>query len=515
MSLFSRFLKAFQGRGEPQEKEPPKKPPFQQYQRPHLPEKPTPERPVVPVSVDAETRSREIVLEARDEAFRIKHAAEEEARKIRTESIQIETRLAQKEENLDKRMTSLEVRERENLQKTGELSQKLLDIEKIKEEQIARLERAARLTTEEAKTLIMQATETKLKEEMAKRIREIEAETKSVADEKAKEILVNAMMKAATDYVAECTVSTVKLPDEEIKGRIIGKEGRNIRTLEQETGVDVDFDETPGEIRLSSFDPVRREIAKVSLERLIVDGRIQPARIEEIVRRTKTDIEKIMHEEGEKLCHAVGVYNLPIDKVNLLGRYKYRFSYGQNMIAHTLEETRLGVALATEVKANINIVRLGCLLHDIGKVITEEEGTHVELGVDLLKKNHMPPEVVACVQEHHEDKPFSSIESMIVYIADAISGSRPGARYEDYEKYVQRMEKLESIAKEFQGVKEAWVFQAGREMRVLVDPEKVDDAASYKIAQDVKNRIQSEIKDFPGQIKVTVIRELRAIETVK
>jgi ribonuclease Y len=323
------------------------------------------------------------------------------------------------------------------------------------------------------------------------------------------------MLHGVTDYVPEYTVSTIKLPDEEMKGRIIGKEGRNIRALELSTGVDIDLDETPGEIRLSSFDPVRREIARVALEKLIADGRIQPARIEEIVARTKKDIEKIMFEEGEKLCHAVGVYNMPVDLVIILGRYKYRFSYGQNLIAHTLEETKIGVKLAHEVNADVNIVRLGCLLHDIGKVVTEEEGSHVKLGADLLRKYGMPEAVIACLEEHHGDKPFSSIESTLIYVADAISGSRPGARYEDYEEYVKRLKDLELLAKSFKGVEDAYAFQAGREVRVIVNPEQVDDATAITISHDLKNKIEDQIKNYPGQIKVTVIRELRATDTAK
>jgi ribonuclease Y len=303
-------------------------------------------------------------------------------------------------------------------------------------------------------------------------------------------------------------VSLVKIKDEDVKGRIIGREGRNIRTFEKVTGVEVDLDEE-GVIRLSCFDPVRREIARVALEKLIADGRIQPVRIEEIVARTKQDINRIIHHEGEQLCHRVKVFNLPVEISDVLGRFKYRFSYGQNMIQHTLEETRIGLKLAYEVGADPNIVRLGCLLHDIGKVIDEEEGTHVEVGVEFLKKHRIPQAVINCVAEHHEDKPFSSIESVLVYIADAISGSRPGARYEDHDEYVRRLEQLETIAKNFEGVKEVFAMQAGREVRVVVDPDNLSDDRSVKLASDIRDKIQSEIKNFPGQIKITVIREKR------
>jgi len=458
--------------------------------------------PAPKIAPAVETHAQEIILEAKDEALRIKREAQDEANKLR-----------QREEEIAKREGALEEKEKYLASKDQDLQAKFSEIDKIKQEQVAKLERAAGLTRDEAKNLILTALEDRLKEDVAKRIKEAETRAREESDKKAKEILIDAMRHGAIDYVAEYSVSTVKLSDEEMKGRIIGKEGRNIRALETATGVDFDLDEE-GIIRLSSFDSIRREIAKIALEKLMVDGRIQPGRIEEIVEHTKKDLEKVMFEEGEKLCHAVGVFNLPADKVSLLGRFKYRFSYGQNMITHTLEETKIGVALASELKANVNIVRLGCLLHDIGKVITDEEGTHVSLAVDLLKKNGMPQEVIACVEEHHEDKPFSSIESMIVYLADAVSGARPGARYEDYEEYLKRLSDLENIAKANEGVKECYAFQAGREVRVIVDPGKVDDNAATILAQKIKDEIEKKLT-YPGQVKVTVIRELRVTETAQ
>lgn len=425
----------------------------------------------------------------------------------------VSEKIRSKEEELARKSGALEEKEKYLTAKEEELKKRLEEIDKIKQEQVAKLERAAGLTRDEAKNLILTALEERLKEDIAKRIKEEETAAAEEADKKAKEILVEAMRRGAIDWVAEYTVSTVKLADEEMKGRIIGKEGRNIRSFEMATGVDVDLDEE-GVIRLSSFDSVRREVARVALERLIADGRIQPGRIEEIVERTKKDIEKIMFEEGEKLAHTVGVYNLPADKLALLGRFKYRFSYGQNMITHTLEETKIGIALANELKANVNVVRLGCLLHDIGKVITDEEGTHVSLAVDILRKNGIPQPVIACVEEHHEDKPFSSIESMIVYLADAVSGARPGARYEDYEEYLKRLSDLENIAKGKEGVREAYAFQAGREIRVIVDPGQLDDAAATILAQKIKEEIEKKLT-YPGQVKVTVIRELRVTETAQ
>ncbi|MBI4065278.1 ribonuclease Y [Candidatus Gottesmanbacteria bacterium] len=447
----------------------------------------------------AEAQAKEIVLEARDEAIRIRKEIEEESRR--------------KIEQVERREQSLGERDRRLLEIENVTQKNKEEIEKIKLEQLSKLERVANLTRDEAKDLIMSAVTDKLKEEIAKEIRQAQEKARDESEEKAREILVDSMRHGATDYVAEYTVSIVKVTDEEMKGRIIGKEGRNIRAFETATGVDVDLDED-GVIRLSCFDPVRREIARVALERLLRDGRVQPGRIEEVVELVKKELEKIMFEEGQKLCHGVGVYNLPTPIVALLGHFKYRFSYGQNMIAHTLEETKIGVALAQEVGADVNVVRLGCLLHDIGKVITDQEGSHVELGVQFLKKYGIPQKVTDSVAQHHEDTPFSSLESVLVYIADAISGSRPGARYENYEEYVKRLKSLEAIAKAKDGVKETFAFQAGRELRVIVDPGRVDDASATIMASQVKEEIEKKLT-YPGQIKITVIRELRATEIAK
>ena len=299
-----------------------------------------------------------------------------------------------------------------------------------------------------------------------------------------------------------------------MKGRIIGREGRNIRAYETATGVSVDLDETPGQLRISCFDPVRREIARLSLERLIADGRIQPVKIEEVVAKTTKDIEKIMLEAGQNLCHQIGVYNLPPELIALIGRFKYRFSYGQNMIEHTLEETKMGVYMATELKLDVNIVKLGCLLHDIGKVATEEEGSHVQLGVDIARKYHLPEKVVACIAEHHEDVPFSSLESTVCYLADAMSGARPGARVEDYAAYVKRLTDLEAAALSFEGVEKVFALSAGREVRVIVSPEAVNDNQAAKLAHDIAGKIEKE-QVYPGTVKVTVIRELRTSEIAK
>lgn len=479
------------------------------------PNKPSVDEPSLQKALfEAQTQAREIVFSAKEDAIRIKTQAEDEARKLRSELIELERRLASKEESLDQKLKILEQKETKLMSDSKSLEESKSELEKIKADQLSKLQKIASLSLEEAKEKILAAVEEKSRNEAGRIAKAIIDEAKIDASKKAQEIIVSEMLHGATDYVAEYTVSSVTVPNEEVKGRIIGKEGRNIRSFEQATGVDVELDEE-GVIRLSSFDSVRREIARVALERLIRDSRIQPARIEEIVAQVRKELERIMFEEGEKLCHTVGVYNLPRPIVEMLGRFKFRFSYGQNMIVHTLEETKIGIAIAQETGADVNVVRLGCLLHDIGKVIESEEGSHVTLGAQYLRKFGIPEKVIACVEEHHEDRPFSSVESMIVYLADAISGSRPGARYEDLEKYLARMKQLEEICKSFPGVTEAWVFQAGREIRVLADPQEMTDNEAVILAQKIKERIEAEIKEFPGQIKVTVIRELRIVEVAK
>lgn len=381
------------------------------------------------------------------------------------------------------------------------------------DDHVKKLEKVANMTKDEARRALLDEVQKELTAEIAKKIRQAEERVKLEAGEKAKEILIDAMKHGATAYVAEYTVSSVPVPNEDVKGRIIGAGGRNIRTFEKETQVEIEIDET-NEIRLSSFDSVRREIAKRALETLIKDARIQPSRIEEVVRQTKTEMEGILLEEGQKIVHECGVFNLPLDLVKLIGRFRFRTSYGQNLGIHTIEETKIGVHIANEIGANVDVVRLGCLLHDIGKVVTDEEGNHVEVGVNTLKKYGIPKEVVAAVAEHHEDRPFSSIESVIVWTADAISGSRPGARYEPHEEYAKRMTKIEEIASSFPGVAEAMAFQAGRDVRIIVNPEEVDDEKTTVMAHDIAKRLEKEA-EYAGQIKVTVIREVRATGTTK
>jgi len=457
---------------------------------------------------------KKIIAEAQEKASQIVSQAQQEARRLMNEALELEKQLVFRQQQLEKKETILESEKKEIQKKINEIEALKKQIEQKKEEMRLKLEKISRLTQEEAKNLLISIWEERLKEKIANEIKAAEEEIKIKADEKAKEILADAMRYGATDYVAEYTLSTVNLPDESFKGRIIGKDGRNIRAFELATGVDVDLEEEKA-IKISSFDAIKREVARVSLERLIKDGRIQPQRIEEIVKKTQEEIEKVIYKAGEELTRKVGVYNLPSEIIRLLGRFKYRYSYGQNMIAHTLEETRIGIALAYELKADVNVVRLGCLLHDIGKVIADKEGSHVDLGVQLLQKYHFPKKVIDCVASHHEDVPFSSVEAVIVYIADAVSGGRPAARHEDFEEYLKRIKTIEDVAKSKKGVADAYALQAGRELRVIVKPQEIDDNEAKILAEKIREELEEKFAVFPGQIKVTVIREYRAEAVTK
>jgi ribonuclease Y len=399
----------------------------------------------------------------------------------------LEKRLLEKEEKLEKEKT-------------------LLDKEQKKLESM--LEKASRLTTDEAKALLLETVENNLSATVAKRIIEVEEETKKTAAAKVQDILADAMRHGATNFIAEYTISVIPVENDDVKGRIIGQGGRNIRTFETATGVDVMLDEE-GIIRISSFDQVRREIAKRSLEKLMKDTRITPVRIEEIVSQTRSEVDRIMMEEGEKLAQSVGVFNIPAALVQMLGRFKFRTSYGQSLILHSLEVTKIAVALAEEVGADVNIVRLGALFHDIGKVV-EGEGSHVKLGVELLKQHNFPQAVIDCVAQHHEDIPFTSVESILVHCADAISAARPGARYSDVESYGKRLKEMEQIAKKYDGVSDAYAFEAGRELRVIVIPESVSDDQCTIIAQKIYDEVSK--LPIPGTPRVTVIREFRAVK---
>ncbi len=417
------------------------------------------------------------------------------------------------EAELAKREGILEERERQISEKQKFIDEKLENLEILRRDLVEKLEKVSKTSAVDAGKLLLENIEKDLAGEISKKVKEAENEIKLQSEVLAKEILSNAIIHGVTDYVSEFTTSKVKLPDEDMKGKIIGKEGRNVRTFEQVTGVDVVMDdEIPDTLILSSFDPIRREIAKVALEKLIEDGRIQPQRIEEIVAKTEEDINKLMRAAGEKLCHDVGVYNLPVELIDQLGRFKYRYSYGQNLILHTQEETQIGVALALELGANANTVRLGCLFHDIGKIVADEEGSHVDKGVALAKKFGLPEEVINCIAEHHEDKPFSSVESIIVCIADSISGGRPGARHENVQDYIKRLSDIEKIAMSFEGVEKCFAVQAGREVRVIVTPEKISDDELPKLTHDIAERISKEVM-VPGAVRITAIRETRVTET--
>jgi ribonuclease Y len=466
-------------------------------------------------------QAKEIIIKAEERALQIHQETEKEARKTiqdakigLSETLEVEKRLSRKEQQIDQKWQTLE-HERVQFQKEKQTVEQIKkDLETKKETILQKLEKIANLTKEQAKNLLLQGWEEKLKADVAKKIHISEEQIKQQADEKAKQILVDAMRYGATDLVAEFTLSVVNLPNEEFKGRIIGKDGRNIRAFEIATGVDVDLEEE-GVIRLSSFDAIRREIARLSLERLIKDGRIQPQRIEEIIHKTREEVEKVILRAGEELAHKVGIFNFPLEITKLLGKFKYRYSYGQSMMVHTLEETRIGVALAHELHADVNVVKLGCLLHDVGKVIADKEGSHVELGVELLKKYRFPQKIIDCVASHHEDIPFPSIEAVIVYIADAVSGGRPGARHEDLQEYLKRIKTIEDIAKTKKGVKEAYALQAGRELRVVVKSDEITDDEATVMALKMKEELEKKFDVFPGQIKITVIREFRTEATTK
>ena len=461
------------------------------------------------VITKAEQNAKEVTLKAEQEALRVKQDAAREARKTVDEALEIEKRIAKKEEALQQRENDL-TRDKNSLENTRkQLDTLKKEYDEKREQVLVKLEKISQMSKEDAKSLLLRGWEDKLKGDIAKRIKAAEEEVKQNIDEKAKDLLVDAMRYGATDYVSEFTLSVINLPSEEFKGRIIGKDGRNIRAFELATGVDVDLEEE-GVIRLSSFDAIRREVAKKSLEQLIKDGRIQPQRIEEIVHKQRSEVDKVILKAGEDLAHRCGIYNLPQELVKLLGKFKFRYSYGQNMILHTLEETKIGVALAQELKADVNTVKLGCLLHDIGKVIADKEGSHVDLGVELIKKYRFPAKVINAVAEHHEDTEFTSVESVIVYIADAVSGGRPGARHEDLQDYIKRIKTIEDTALAQPGVKEVYALQAGRELRVIVKPDEVSDEGAVVMAAKLKEELEAKFDVFPGQIKITVLREYRA-----
>jgi len=466
------------------------------------------------VYLEAKQKAFELVLEAKNEALKVKNETDEYVRSKKNEVAEESAKLTAKTTIIESKTSEIEKKESEIKNLREQLDSKVKNYDELIHAEQEKLEKISKLTVEEAKKRLIETVDKELKEEYGKKIRTFEEELKKNSEQKAKEILVDAMRQGATDYVVEYTSSRIRLQSDEIKGKIIGKEGRNIKTFEELTGVEVDLDSSPGDLLISCFDPVRREIARLSLHRLVTDGRIHPAKIEEIVEKTKSEMDQIIYKEGSELCHRIGVFNIPKEIIQTLGRFRYRFSYGQNMIEHVTEVVKIGVSIASELKADVEIVKLGCLLHDIGKVIMDKEGSHVDIGVEYLRKFKINEKVINCVAEHHEDKPFSSIESTIVALADHVSGARPGSRTEDFESYVKRMRNLEEAATSFDGVDHAFALSAGREIRVYVKPTQVDDYSTSFLAREIAKKIELE-QTYPGVVKVLVIRETRQQATAK
>lgn len=463
----------------------------------------------------AETIKKETVLEAKEEVYRIKNESERELRDRRTELQRTERRLIQREETLDKKFDGIEQREESVNKKQRDVEALEASIKELYDKQLKELETISGLSMDEAKAILLNNVEREARHEAAVMLRDIEAKTKEEADKKARNIVSLAVQRVAADHVAETTVSVVPLPNDEMKGRIIGREGRNIRTLETATGVDLIIDDTPEAVILSGFDPVRREVARIALEKLILDGRIHPARIEEMVEKAKKEVDTQIREAGEQAVFEVGVHGLHHELVRLLGRLKYRTSYGQNVLKHSVEVAHLAGIMAAELGANVALAKRAGLLHDIGKAVDHEvEGPHIQIGADLAKKYRENNQIINAIMAHHGDVEPTSIEAVLVQAADAISAARPGARRETLENYIKRLEKLEEIANSFEGVDKSFAIQAGREVRILVKPENVNDADTIIMAKEIVKRIESEL-EYPGQIKVNVIRETRAVEFAK
>lgn len=473
------------------------------------------ERIITDAEKSAEASKREALVEAKDEIHKMRNDLERENKERRSELQQSERRLLQKEETLDRKSETLERKEEalQNREKKVEIIRQ--ETTTVLENQRLELERISGLTAEDAKNLILKQVEDDVKHEAALMIKEVENQAKEEAEKRAHNIISLAIQRTAADHVAETTVSVVNLPNDEMKGRIIGREGRNIRALETLTGIDLIIDDTPEAVILSGFDPIRREIARVALEKLIVDGRIHPARIEEMVEKARKEVETVIRDEGEQAIFDTDVHGLHPELIKLLGRLRFRTSYGQNVLKHSVEVAHLAGIMASELGADPRLARRAGLLHDIGKAIDHEvEGTHIEIGMDLLRKYKENNDVIHAMACHHGDFEPETIEAVLVAAADAISAARPGARRETLETYIKRLQKLEEIANDFDGVEKSYAIQAGREIRIMVKPDVIDDVYSVKIARDIVKRIESEL-DYPGQIKITVIRETRAVEYAK
>ena len=463
----------------------------------------------------AETKKREGLLELKEETLRNKNELERESKERRAELQKFEKRVLAKEEALDRKADSLEKKEGQLASKEDKLNKRQAEVDALSEKRVQELERISGLTSEQAKDYLLKTVEDEVKHETAMLVKELETRAKEEAGKKAKEYVVTAIQKCAADHVAETTISVVPLPNDEMKGRIIGREGRNIRTLETMTGVDLIIDDTPEAVILSSFDPIRREVARIALEKLIVDGRIHPARIEEMVEKAQKEVETMIREEGEAATLEVGVHGIHPELVRLLGKMKFRTSYGQNALKHSIEVAQLSGLLAAEIGVDVRMAKRAGLLHDIGKSVDHEmEGSHIQIGVDLCKKYKESPIVINAVESHHGDVEPTSLIACIVQAADTISAARPGARRETLETYTNRLNQLEDITNSFKGVEKSFAIQAGREIRVMVVPEQVSDADMVLLARDIAKQIEAEL-EYPGQIKVNVIRESRVMEYAK
>ncbi len=465
----------------------------------------------------AEAKKKEALLEAKEENLKTKNELDKEIKERRSEVQRYEKRVLNKEEAIDKKADALDKKENNVKAKEEALNEAQAKVDKLSEQRLQELERISGLTSEQAKEYLLQIVEDDVKIETAKLVKELEVRAKEDADKKAKEVIVNAIQKCATDHVSESTISVVSLPNEEMKGRIIGREGRNIRTLESLTGVDLIIDDTPEAVVLSGFDPIRREIARIALEKLIVDGRIQPTRIEEMVNKAKKEVEQTIREEGEAAILEVGVHGIHPELVRLLGKMKFRTSFGQNALKHSIEVAHLSGLMAAELGLDVRIAKRAGLLHDIGKAVDHEqgiEGTHIQLGVDLCRKYKESAIVINAVEAHHGDVEPESLIACIIQAADAISAARPGARRETLETYTNRLKQLEDITNSFEGVDKSFAIQAGREIRVMVVPEKISDADMVLMAREISKQIEAEL-EYPGQIKVNVVRESRVIDYAK
>ncbi|MGI5875068.1 MAG: ribonuclease Y [Bacillota bacterium] len=464
---------------------------------------------------EADSKKREALVEAKEEILTMKKESEKEAKDRQKEVSRMERRVIQKEENLDKKIENIEKKEGKLSRKEQDLDRRLGEADKLVSEKQAELEHISGLSVDEAKELLLAGLEQDVKRDAAVMIKEIETDAKENAEKYAREIVTQAIQRIAADHVAETTVSVVALPNDEMKGRIIGREGRNIRTLETMTGIDLIIDDTPEAVIISGFDPVRREIARIALEKLIQDGRIHPARIEEMVEKAKKEVDQTIKEDGEQASFVVGVHGLHPELIKLLGRLRYRTSYGQNVLNHSVEVAQLAGVMAGELGLDVNMAKRAGLLHDLGKAIDREmEGQHAALGADMAKKYGESKIIVNAIAAHHGDVDPTTVEAVLIQAADAISAARPGARRETLETYIKRLEQLEEIANSFSGVEKSFAIQAGREVRIMVKPDKVDDVMSAALARDIVKRISSEM-EYPGQIKVVVIRETRAVDYAK